>query len=471
MALFGGIQVTGQPNLINIRKLDMLPMPCIMEMMQRGFAVDLDLLRDTGDKIATELNELKYNICAYIPVEQLDYFMAKSNLDDDDTPINIDSNIQLCELLFETLGIGADRELKRTKSGKQISTGKRDLEKLRREHEIIGKVLHYKELSKLKAAFCDSLPLRAVWDNKTQTHRIHTQILSTRTATGRYASKEPNLQQIPVRTHYGQLIRKAFVASPGKKLVDCDFSQIELRMLGWIAKANSIIEVYLRDGDIHDNTARKVFGLKPDEKPDKIKHRLASKRVNFGIQNGTTKIGLYAQLVSEYGANGVDVPDWLTEDWCDWFIKRWLEEYFEVPQFFSNQHYRAYRYGLVWDEFGRIRLIPEVKSVHGRIVEAGLRQAQNMPITATAAELMKLAIAEVHDFVVREIRTQGIECDPLLTIHDEGIWEIDEKWADAFKDVVGGIFSNVMIDKDTGENLCPVPIRAEGTVLDRWEKE
>lgn len=470
MTLFAGITLPGHPDYENVRKLDLLPMPAIMEMMRVGFAVDIERLRDLGDKIDASMKEVRKEVCSYIPEDKLDEFMARSNLVDDDSPMNVDSNVQLAELLFNVLKIGDGKQLKRTKSGKQISTGKRQMEQLRHEHAIIGKTLEYKELSKLKSSFCDSLLQKVIWNDQLQTYRVHTEILSTRTAIGRLASKNPNLQQIPIRTELGRLIRSCFIASPGKRLVDCDFSQSELRMLAHLAKALSMIKIYNADGDIHDNTARVVFDLDHNVKPDVIDHRWPSKRVNFGIQNGTTEIGLYAQLVSDYGTNGVPIPDWLTQDWCKWFIERWLESYPEANDYFELQHNRAFKYELVWDAFGRVRRIPEVRSTHERIIQAGLRQAQNMPITATSAGLMKLAIAEVQQFIETELRPQGVYCYPLLTIHDAEICEIDEDYAEVFKDVMVDIFSNVLTDKDTGVKLCRVPIKADAKVMQVWEK-
>ncbi len=749
--LFGGINLPGRTDLDNIRRLDLLPTRAIMEMERYGIAIDVDHLNQVSRTLAVEMEELRKDICSYIPPSKLDEFIARSNLGEDadeDSPMNVDSNLQLHTLLFDTLGIGEGRQLKRTKSGDRISTGKRQLEQLRNSHPVVPLVLKYRERAKLKSTYTDTLPLIArshdaglCWcglKHGRADKRVHTHVLSTRADTGRYAcvapwteietlrgkipirnivigdhvlthklrwrkvtaiwikgydemydvrfstgkvltctnghrllvcinghiekmvdgrgerdcgignvsefgvtnysadsgesrsdisydtvgiteqdakgriqsvnevpllkiedcgeepdvrevwgeasqldryyrrwvrisnlssgweasvcpsfsdggvfrarvlagnygcpsyrrqqeeqqdrqssisnegwasgstrdasqgqsfclikeikpagrfevydisveedesylasgvfshnSKNPNLQNIPIRSTLGGEIRKAFIPGYGMVFIESDFSQIELRALAHLAQALSMIRVYLAGGDIHDNTAREVFDLGADVKPDKIKHRMASKRVNFGIQNGTTEVGLYAQLVMDYCDNGLEVPDWLTLEWCKWFIRKWLKTYPEVEDYFDLQHYRAFRYGMVWDSFGRIKRIPEVKSVHKYICQSGLRQAQNMPVTAFAAELMKLAIAETQLWIETEVRPQGIQCQCLITVHDSLLIEVEEEWAEVVKEYVEGVFARVLVDKDTGVDYCSVPILAEGKIMERWEK-
>jgi DNA polymerase I len=291
MSLFGGIKLTGKPDLNNIRKLDLLPMNSIMEMMKFGIAIDLDHLHIVGDKLSSEMIELKKEIVSYIPEDKLDIFMAKSNLpDDDDSPMNIDSNQQLCELLFRELKIGVGRELKYTKSGKQLSVGKKQLEILKREHPVIQKILNYKEHAKLKNTYVDSLPGLAklhkggrCWcglAHEEDHYRIHTTILTTRTTTGRLASKNPNLQNVSTRTELGRLIRAAFVSSMGRKLVSCDWSQIEMRIMAHYSKDDNLIRIFRNNLDPHTDTAKRAFKV---DDPDKLTQRNPCKNVNFGV--------------------------------------------------------------------------------------------------------------------------------------------------------------------------------------------
>ena len=286
--------------------------------------------------------------------------------------------------------------------------------------------MQYRERSKLKSAFCDALPLKArhhpagaccpvcELPHVAATNRLHTTFTTTRAITGRLSSKQPNLQQIPIRTEIGGRIRAAFVASPGTRLVSVDFSQMEIRDLAHLANATSMIRIYEADGDIHTNTAMKAFGISDASKVDKYKHRLPSKRTNFGIQNGTTKKGLFAQLVGDYWAAGIVPPDWLTEDWCDTFIADWHGVYPEVQPYFETRYYLARRYGFVWDPWGRVRYIPQVRSSLPWKVHEGLREAQNFAVTASNAEQTKLAMAECEEVFESQMRESGVWCWPTL---------------------------------------------------------
>ncbi len=486
MSLFGGIELPGRPDLENIRKLDLLPARSILEMQQYGFAVDLDQFSKVSKILSSEMDELRAEICATIPEHKLDEFIARSNLDSDDEledgwhPMNVDSNQQLAKLMFEVLGIGSGRQLKRTKGGNQISTGRRQLEQLKREHPVVSSTLAYRELAKLKNTYADTIPIIAkrhpkgrCWcglEHWVETMRVHSQILSTRTATGRYASKKINQQNLPVRSEYGRAIRAGFIASPGTELVSCDFSQIEMRMLAFLAHVKHMIQIFKEGKDVHTQTAMRAFDL-PEDRIDKLVHRTPAKNVSFGIVYNESALGLYEQLLSDtYGRQGIPVPDWLTLEWCESFLKKWFKIYPEVKSYMEEQNYRAVRYGYVWDLFGRVRRIPEAKSVHDRVVASGFREAGNMPIQSTAAGLNKLALAEVQDWIETEVRPSGVWCRPLITVHDEGIWEVEEGYGECFKEVVEGVFSRVLTDHDTGQEYCSVPILADGKVSARWEK-
>lgn len=187
------------------------------------------------------------------------------------------------------------------------------------------------------------------------------------------------------------------------------------------------------------------------------------------MQNGTTEKGLYLQLITDFGANKTPLPDWLTEAWCGAFIESWLNSRPEVREYFELSWYRARRYGLVWDIFGRVRLIPEVRSTHRWIREAGLRQAQNMAITATAAGQLKLAMGKADELLL-QLYEQGVWCWPLLTIHDAIKVECDEDVADDVNDLLGVAMDTCMDDVDTGEHMFRVPITSDGSVHSRWEK-
>lgn len=474
------MRLPGAPDLTNVRVLDLLPMKALSEMMRVGFAVDIPYLNQLTEELESEMSSLRADICSFIPPEKLDDFINESNLNEDAyLPMNVESGEQLAKLLFRTLGIGSGRELKRTKSGNRISTGKKELEKLKNEHEIIRLVLAYRERSKLVNTYTKKLPILArlhpagcCWcgfKHFGETYRVHTTILTTRTTTGRLASKDPNLQNVSTRTENGRRVRAAFVASPGMEIVSVDLSQIEMRLGAHYSGDENLIRIFLNHLDPHTDTARRAFKV---DKPDKITQRAPCKNVNFGIFYGLSGPGLYDLMMITYATAGIEVPEWLTLEWCEEFIELWFGLYPDVKKYVETQHYRARRYGCVWDLFGRVRMVPETRSVHRRVMEAGLRQAGNMPIQATCAELIKLAIAEVQETVVEGyFRANGIECNPLMTVHDELLIEVEQGHGEVAKGLIEDVMNRVMTDKETGENLCRVPIESDGKVMVRWKKD
>lgn len=482
MSLYGGVEFCGRPDLENVRKLDLLPMKPVMEMQRYGMAIDIPHLEALTETLTHEINELRYLICSEIPADKLDEFIEKSNMDADDDylPMNVGSIQQMRRLLFDVLGVGKGHQLKLTKSG-DVSTGKRQMEARKSDHPIIQKVLDYRERAKLRGTYTVKLPRFAKFHNhgkckvcglnhKYPTFRAHTNIMMTRTTTGRFASARPfNLQNIPVRSKHGKEVRRGFIASPGTRIISVDFSQLQLRILADRAKERKMIWIFENDKDPHTMTASWTFGVAEDKVVKA--QRDPSKNVNFGIVFGETAPSLYDQLISDsYGRSGTPVPDWLTLEWCKTFFSRWHGIYEDVQPYMDQQHYRAFRYGVVWDMFGRVRRIPEVRSVHNRVIAAGLRQAGNHPIQAPDSGMMRLVMAEVQEVVIEPLQREGIWCWLLMTIHDELLIEVDEEYAEFVKNQVICVFENVMVDRQTGKNLFRVPIRAEGHVSERWEK-
>ena len=242
-----------------------------------------------------------------------------------------------------------------------------------------------------------------------------------------------------------------------------------------LANCNSMIQVYKEGGDIHDQTAMECFGLRSKEEIDKISHRIPSKTANFLCQYGGSGPALYSQLmmsilimVSEKKLPAV--PEWLTVDWCNTFVSNWFFARPEVRDYLDLQTYRARRYGMVWDIFGRIRLTPEVRSEHKWIRQAGERQGGNMADQGSAAGMMKLAIAEVEEMLGRWRREAGIWCYSLLPVHDQLIVECEEDYAEVLLDEMVRIFNEVMVDKETGVLRFRVPILSDGEVMECWKK-
>jgi len=499
MSLFAGIEIPGRPDLENVRRLDLLPIPILRKMTRIGMSVDREYLWDLGSQFRTQKVELQKDIASYIPSDRLDEFSAKSQDIEDQlqesgestAQINASSSEQIGKLLFEMLGVGEGMQLRTTKSGTRLSTGKRQLELLRMQHPVVPKILRYRELDKLDNTYCSKLPQLAVFHphSKTRSHdcpvcglwhpapswRIHGELGTTRAATGRLNHKNPNLGNIPTRTDDGQAVQAGFIATgvdvgySGNVIAARDMSQIELRDLAHLTNCLPMIQTYEQDGDIHDKTARAVLKLDHSVKPDKIKHRMASKRANFSIQNGTTGKGLYLQLVMDYGQSGIPVPEWLTPEWCDWFLKNWLEEYPEVYEWFQLMWYRMRRYGMAWDLFGRVRLLPEGKSFHRWISQAGERYAQNFPVTSTAAGQLKLGLGQA-DALLEQLLEAGVWCWPLMTIHDSLMVECEEKDKEEVDAALAFSLDTVMQDRETGGQRFRVPIKSDGGAMERWLK-
>lgn len=499
MSLYGSVTLSGKPDLENVRRLDLLPIPMIVRMERYGIAIDPGYLLRFSAELGEEMAALAKDIASYVPTPQLDRFVELSGEieEEEGAPeINPSSALAIRALLYETLHVGRTRELRRTPKG-QLSTDKKQLELLRGDHPVVPKILEYRQRSKLKSAFADSLPLKAQYHpagpscpvcelaHAESTHRVHTRFLTTRAETGRLASRNPNLQQIPVRSDLGGRIRRSFLASPGTKLVSVDFSQIELRDLAHLANAKSMIQIY-RDGkDIHMATACETFDrdydhyfalsklkesgqkLLPEEKADwnefALHCRLPSKNTNFMIVYGATARGLQAQL----SLSGLV---W-SEDQCEDFIQRWFDLYPEVKDYIELQHYRAKRYGYVWDPFGRVRRVPEVHSTLGYIREQGLRQAMNMPIQSCSAGQTKLVMGELDEVFDGLYRENDVWVWPLLTIHDQLIVEVDQLLAPVICQTMIDAFREVMHDRTTRVTLWRTPIESDGEILARWSKE
>lgn len=491
MALFAGIELPGKPDLENVRKLDLLPIPIIRKMSRLGMAIDREYLLDLGADFRSQKQDLQRSISSYIPPERLAEFSTKAAEVEEEWggvggfgELNASSSAQIGKLLFDMLSVGKGMQLKMTKAGDKISTGKRQLELLRMQHPVVPLILRFRELDKLDNTYCSKLPTLAVFHPHTTgtgrcprcglrhfgpSWRVHGELGTTRAATGRLNHKNPNLGNIPTRTDDGQAVQAGFVASEGTVIIARDMSQIELRDLAHLANCAGMIKVYENDGDIHDNTGRKVFKLADDVKPDKIKHRMASKRANFSIQNGTTGKGLYLQLVMDYGQSGIAVPDWLTPEWCDWFLKSWLEEYPEVYEWFQLMWYRARRYGMSWDLFGRTRLTPEVESCHSWIIQAGLRQAQNLPVTSTAAGQLKIGLGQANQ-VLTELYERRVWVWPLMSIHDSLMVECELGHEDEVEEALKWAIDTVMVDQETGVERFRVTIKSDGERMSRWIK-
>ena len=374
--------------------------PVLADMERTGFLVDRQALYDFGQSLTDRIDGLQASV----------WEMAGGEF-------NINSPKQLGEVLFERLHLPAG---KKTKTG--WSTNADVLEKLRPRHPIVGQVLEYRELTKLKSTYADGL-LKTIGPDG----RIHT---------GRLSSREPNLQNIPVRRELGAGIRRMFVAGPGNILVDADYSQIELRLLAHISRDETMINAFLAGEDIHAVTASQVFGLALSDVTRA--QRSAAKAVNFGIVYGQSGFSLAQEL---------NVPVKQAQAYIDTY----MQKYHGVREYMASAIEQGRAQGYVSTLFGRRRYLPELRSSNFNLRSFGERVARNMPIQGTAADVMKLAMIRVFDRLRRELP----EAKLLLQVHDELIVECPEADADAAarilkEEMESAVSYSVPLTADTG---------------------
>lgn len=436
--LYNGVRIVNAPCPENIKRLDLGAIPMVLNMQRNGLLLDCDHLRRLSVRLKEEEDAITEKV----------YDLTGQRL-------NMGSVDQLAHLLFNVIGLRPPKgEL--TGSGKRFKLDDEVLDSLKADHPVVVEAKRFRECNKLRTSYADTLP--GMVDSE---GRIHTNLRVTRQVTGRISSSDPNLMAQPTRSDLGREIRNAYVAPPGKKLGTIDMSQVEMRTAAHEAECLSMIDTFLRRGDIHAETASRMFGL-PVEKLDKMRHRYPAKRVGFGVLFGITALGLYAQIIAASDPKWTEeqrlafIAEW-SEDKCEATIQSWFDSYPEIRALMGEYHARARRFGYVWDMWGRIRHIPEVYAVARWVVEAGLRQAGNMPIQSGAQGLMKLAMAKIQDIIDDEY---GDAVRPLLQIHDELLFEGEP---DAMAEAMPR-FSDVMY------SIAPldVPIESSYAIGDRW---
>lgn len=448
------ISICGQPNLRQCAIIDHAVVPIVRRMMHNGVSINREHCYDLSTYLSKEMEDVAEKISEYVPRAQLDAFTEESISESD---FNVDSPDQIAQLLFKHLKVGAGMELSTTKSGTRLSTGKKQLERLKTQHDVIPLILQRREYAKLKNTYSDKLPKIAQFDKKSGQWRIYTKFGLTFTTTGRMNSSKPNLQNIPMKTELGRRIKQAFIPSPGKVFVSADYAAIELRLLAHCANERKMTEIFCTPGgDVHAVTQA---GLPIPDTLDDIQKRLIAKRTGFGIVYGQTDLGLWLTLQSE------GVP--CTQELAARFINGFYATYPDISPYVSKQHYRARRYGMTWSIFGRPRLVPETRSVHRRIVSAGLRQAQNQPIQTGAADIFKIGAADVHD-LGEEIRAGLLNSkytywEPLLAVHDQLLHESDPEISEEAAGATEYVMSNCV--------SLNVPLRVDWSIQpDCWKK-
>ncbi len=383
------------------RNIEVPSIPVLARMEEAGILIDPDYFSRMSERLAGRISDMEQTIYGYA-----------------DQEFNISSPAQLASVLFERLGLPTINQ-KRGKNG-AFSTAADVLDKLRDVHPIINCITEYRELTKLKSTYVDPLPTMA-----DENSRLHTTFNMTIAPTGRLSSADPNLQNIPVRTELGREIREGFIAGPGNLLVSADYSQFELRLAAVLAGDSDMIEAFNSDTDIHTLTASQVFGVALEDVTKDM--RYAAKAVNFGILYGQTPHGL---------AKGTDMSFAEAKE----FIDRYFAQRQPLLDYIADTRNQAVSTGYVETLFGRRRLTPDVRSSNYILREAAFRQAVNMPIQGTEADLMKMAMIQI-EFALEQIP----EARQILQIHDSLLVECRE--ADANK--VGQIMQDIM------ENIYP----------------
>jgi DNA polymerase-1 len=347
---------------------------------------------------------------------------------------NVNSPKQLGEILFEKLKLPAVKKTGKTRS---ISTAAEVLEELAVSHELPRLVLEWRGLHKLKSTYIDALPLLVNPD----TGRVHTSFNQAIAATGRLSSSDPNLQNIPIRTELGREIRRAFVAAPGNVLISADYSQIELRVLAHMAGEEALIDAFRSGEDIHDRTALKLFG--PDSGLDRHELRSRSKMVNYAVLYGKTPFTL---------ARDINV----TQEAAQEFIDAYFRGFPRVRVFIDAMLEEARRTGVVRTMFGRRRLVPNLTSRNFQMRAQSEREAVNMPIQGTAADILKRAMIDLHAALVEQrMRTRMI-----LTVHDELLFEGPREEAESAAALVR--------QRMEGAASLAVPLTVDVGIADNW---
>ena len=376
---------SGQEGIYRNIEAPLLPVLVAMEM--EGISIDPQALQDIGDEMQILIDGLVGTIHGHAACS-----------------FNIASPKQLGEILFDRLGL-ADKA-KKTKTG-QYKTDEQTLATLEGKHPIIADILSWRESTKLKSTYLDALPTHVV----PRTQRIHTHFHQLIAATGRLASSDPNLQNIPVRSEAGRKIRKAFVPRVGFTLLSCDYSQIELRVMAALSKDATMIEAFRNGTDIHSITAAKVFVVEPENVTSDM--RRTAKMVNFGIIYGISAFGLSQRLnIPRAEASAI--------------IDAYFREYPAIRDFMERTIAEARELGYVETLSGRRRYFPDLKSGNQALRGNAERAAINSPIQGTAADMIKLAMIQIDQL----LRDHHYRTRMLLQVHDELVFDLDPEEQD-----------------------------------------
>ena len=396
-------------------EIEMPVLEVLADMQFEGMYIDNDEQVEYGKELKVRLDELTKEIHGLAGVE-----------------FNINSTKQLGEVLFEKLQLPV---VKKTKSG--YSTDVETLEKLQGEHEIIDKILEYRQLAKLNSTYVEGM---IPYINE-KTGRIHSYFHQTVTATGRISSTEPNLQNIPTRIEIGKMLRKVFKPADNKVFLDADYSQIELRVLAHVSKDEIMVNNFINDEDIHAQAASKVFGVPLEEVSKELRSK--AKAVNFGIVYGISDFGLAAQIHT-------------SRKEAKQYIDQYLEKYHGIRNFMHDVVEEAKEKGYIETMYNRRRYIPELQSKNYMVRKFGDRVAMNTPIQGTAADIMKIAMIKVYN----ELKNGGYKSKVILQVHDELLVETEKSELEDVK--------KILVSCMEGASKLLVPLKVEVAEGENW---
>jgi DNA polymerase-1 len=398
----------------------------VVEMQKNGILVDQNFFTDLSKKYHTELDKLAKQI----------HTLAGSEF-------NIKSPKQLSKALFEDMELPT-KGIKKSKTG-SYSTNAKMLEKLEDEHPIIFLISEYRELEKLLSTYIDNIP-----DMVSDDHRLHGEFVQNGTVTGRFSSRNPNMQNIPTRTELGRKIREGFIAAPKTQLVSLDYSQIELRCLAFLSGDTSLIKIFNNGEDIHSAVASLIGGVPMDQVDREMRRK--AKIVNFGILYGMGINSLKKQMDTD-------------REEAQKFYDGFFIQFPKATAFLESTKEFARSHGFTETLFGRRRQFKNINSKLGFIKAMAERMALNAPIQGTSADMIKLAMIQVDEWLVNE--SKKLQAKLVLQIHDEIVYEVDEKFVDEFSKQAITIMEQAL--KNSYLNYdSPVPLLVHSSHGKHW---
>ncbi len=396
-----------------------LPTAVVLQKMERnGVLVDVDLLNSQSNELGKRM----------LDIEREAYELAGQ-------PFNLNSPKQIGEIFFEKLKLPV---VKKTPSGTP-STDEEVLQKLAEDYPLPKVLLDYRSLSKLKSTYTDKLPKMV----NARTGRVHTTYGQAIAVTGRLSSNDPNLQNIPIRTAEGRRIREAFIAPPGSVIMSADYSQIELRIMAHLSEDANMLRAFAEGEDIHRATAAEIFSMAPAEVGSE--QRRYAKVINFGLIYGMSAFGLASNLGVERAA-------------AQMYIEKYFQRFSGVKRFMDDTKVQAKAHGFVETVFGRRLWLPEINSPNGPRRQGAERAAINAPMQGTAADLIKLSMIAVQDW----LEAEKLQSKMIMQVHDELVLEVPETELDLLREKIPALMAGVAQLK--------VPLLAEVGVGKNWDE-